>query len=310
MPQVSAAEGQATGEFPFPLDGLVVQTERRVFQIDRALRGKCRAVSRDPRREHTVEHVDAARDHLDHLRRRAETHRVTRTILREKGRGVFHRGHHLGLRLSDGDAADRVSIETDLHERLRTLATEVCECRALHDAEFHPRRRHLLAPARPAQRALPALRGVIVFARIRRAFVEQHADVRAERRLDFHRGLRPDETRRSVEMTLKMHAFLRDLAQLREAENLEAARVREDRPIPRHEAMQPAEMPDDLDAGPDEKMVGISENDLRAELPQFLRRHGLHRGLRPDRHEDRRLNDAMRGRDPASSGGRSGIGFQ
>ena len=42
------------------------------------------------------------------------------------------------------------------------------------------------------------------------------------------------------------------------------------------------------------QVIGIGQNDLRAAFLQLVRRHGLHACLRAHRHEDRRLDHAVR----------------
>jgi len=103
-------------------------------------------------------------------------------------------------------------------------------------------------------------------------------------------------------MVLKMGPLFRDLADLGEGKNLIAAAVGQDRPVPIHEPMQPAKVADHLHSWPNEKMVGVSENDLCAEFTQLPRADRLHCALRPDRHEGRRLDHAMRRRQPATAG--------
>ena len=48
-------------------------------------------------------------------------------------------------------------------------------------------------------------------------------------------------------------------------EDLEAAGVGQDRPVPAHEAVQAAELGDQLVAGPEVQVVGVAEQDLRPE---------------------------------------------
>ena len=55
--------------------------------------------------------------------------------------------------------------------------------------------------------------------------------------------------RRSVEMGAEAHAFLSQFAQLAQAENLESAGVGKNRPIPRHEPVQPAQLAHLLNSG-------------------------------------------------------------
>ena len=97
-------------------------------------------------------------------------------------------------------------------------------------------------------------------------------------------------------MVLKMRALFRDLANLRERENLVTAAVGQDRPVPVHEAMQSAEMPNHFHSGPNEKVIGVSENDLRLSSRSSRGLTAFHAPLRPDRHESRRLDHAMRSR--------------
>ena len=54
-------------------------------------------------------------------------------------------------------------------------------------------------------------------------------------------------------------------------EDLEAARVGEDRPVPGHEAVQPAELGDQLVAGPEVQVVRVAEHDLRARARELAR---------------------------------------
>jgi len=67
-------------------------------------------------------------------------------------------------------------------------------------------------------------------------------------------------------MRTEGHAFFRNLAQLGQAENLEAARVSEDRTIPGHEAVQAAHFANRFNSRPQIKMVGIAEQNLDAKF--------------------------------------------
>ena len=154
--------------------------------------------------------------------------------------------------------------------------------------------RHLQTPSR-----------VIVFARPRRAFVEHHRDIAPERGLDLHRDLRRDERRRTIDVVLKIDALFRDLAQLRQRENLVTAAVGQDRPIPIHEPMQSAEFSNHVEPRPNEQMIRVPENDLRLQLNQLARADRFHAPLRPHRHKRRRLDHAVRGGEPPASGLRS-----
>ena len=131
--------------------------------------------------------------------------------------------------------------------------------------------------------------------RILQALVEHHHDVAAQRQLDVDGRLRREHVAVAVEMRLEHHALFGDLAQPAQAEDLEAAGIGEDRPRPVHELVQPAEPPDRLVPRPQIQMIGVAENDLGVEIvDQIPRQQALDGGLRPDRHEHRRLDVAMR----------------
>src|SRR6267154_6899464 len=101
----------------------------------------------------------------------------------------------------------------------------------MFDAFFSPS----FASSRPAGRHFRALRGVIALARIWRAFIEHHRDVTSERALNFHRNLRRNERRLSIDMILKMHALLSNFAQFSERKNLVPAAIGQNWSVPIHE---------------------------------------------------------------------------
>ncbi len=168
---------------------------------------------------------------------------------------------------------------------------------ALDDAEnFLPVGARLFAAfARPADGAFDGEALFLGGRVVRRTFVENHRDVRAERALDFHRLLRAEEQQRAVKVRTEFDAVRLDFPDFGEAENLEAAAVGENRLFPIHELVQAAGGADDFESGPDIEVVGVAEDDLRAHLQQFARVERLDAGLRADGHEHRRVHDAVRG---------------
>ncbi len=106
----------------------------------------------------------------------------------------------------------------------------------------------------------------------------------------------------------ELHAVLGELAQIAEAEDLEAAGVGEDGLVPRHELLHPSELADGFDAGAEIKMVGVVEQNLDVELVEHILRHALDRGDGADGHEDRSPNLAVRG-DEAAGARRAASGF-
>src|SRR5205085_4117013 len=76
---------------------------------------------------------------------------------------------------------------------------------------------------------------------------------------------------------------------------------------PSHEPVKAAQLCDRFGTGTKEEMIGIAEKDFDLELAQLFRHHRLHRRLRADRHEDRRLNNSMSSMQPAAAGASIGI---
>ena len=58
----------------------------RILDVDGAEPGKGEAVAAVAGRQHAIEHVDAARDGFQKVRRRADAHEVTRLLGRQRRR--------------------------------------------------------------------------------------------------------------------------------------------------------------------------------------------------------------------------------
>ena len=120
------------------------------------------------------------------------------------------------------------------------------------------------AALRPADRALHrfALR---FFGRSgRHQLVEPHDDVAAEQPLHLDRPLRPtacavDPSRWLSKETPSSVILVSSLRLI-----TCTAAVGQDRPLPAHEPVQPAELCDPLRAGAQHQMIGIAEDDVRA----------------------------------------------
>jgi hypothetical protein len=94
--------------------------------------------------------------------------------------------------------------------------------------------------------------------------VEDHADVRAERRLGAQHGLGGHAVARAVEVGLVADAVVVDLLQAAQAEHLEAAAVGQDRS--RHHRVQAAELGDAGGPRAVAEVVAVAEDDLRRRL--------------------------------------------
>src|SRR5262249_2873422 len=79
-----------------------------------------------------------------------------------------------------------------------------------------------------------------------------------------------------------------------EAEDLITAAVGEDRLRPSDEAMKAAASRDEIVARPQIEVIGVAEQDLRAEFFEIPVRDAFDGALRADRHERRRLHVAVR----------------
>jgi len=161
----------------------------------------------------------------------------------------------------------------------------------------------ILAACRPARGQLHRRPRTQSVGRILRALVKGHDDVSPQPDLRLHGLFGTKKVRRTVQVRAKRHAFFADLAEIGETENLKPARIRKDGAIPRHEPMQPAHPANRLDPRPQEKMVGIREQNLDAEFFQHILRDALHRSEGPDRHEHRSLDLSVRSNELARTGG-------
>ena len=111
---------------------------------------------------------------------------------------------------------------------------------------------------------------------------------------------------RAVEVRGEGDAVVVDSAKVRQREDLEAAGVGQDRSVPAHEPMQPAEAGDALGGRAQAQVIRVAEDHLRTGGAQVAGRQRLHRRLGPDRHELGRVDRAVGGRDPAEAGATDG----
>ena len=160
-----------------------------------------------------------------------------------------------------------------------------------------------LAGRRPARGAVHGGLELRQRQRARSALVERHDDVGAELLLDAHRERGREHVARAVVHRAELDALVAHHARALEAEHLEPAGVGEDRPVPAHEPVQAAVRGDDVRARAEVQVVGVAEDDLRAELPQLARLHRLDGRLGADRHEAGRLDHAVRRHQTSGAGG-------
>ena len=135
----------------------------------------------------------------------------------------------------------------------------------------------------------------------RHRLIEADRDIRTERLLDRDGMFGSETLCGAVEMRPELDAMRPNFPNLRQAEHLEPAAVRQDRQIPIHEFVQVARGLNNLETRPNAQMIGVPEKDLRAHLVEFARVDRLHASLRSHRHEYRRVDRPARRRDAPQS---------
>ena len=216
--EVGAGKVAAGVAFATRFDGGGVFSEWGVFEVQCAGGGKGGAVAGEASGEDAVEHVNAACDHFDDLRRGAEAHGVAGVVMREEGNSIFNGAEHLVFGFTDADAANGVAVESDVHEGASTFLAEIGVGGPLNDAEDERAVFGGLcvppfpAAHRPAEREIEALSSVFVAAWMWGTLIEEHDDVGAQIALDFHGGFGANEGGCAVEVVLEMDALLGDLA--------------------------------------------------------------------------------------------------
>src|SRR5436309_5576141 len=129
--------------------------ETGVPEVEASLPRERRARPGGARREHAVEHVDAALDHLEDALGVADAHEVARLAGREERSGPGDSLEHQPPILADRQAAEGVAVEVELGDLLDRAAAQVGVGPALGDPEAElPRRAgRLTLGAGPGRRA-------------------------------------------------------------------------------------------------------------------------------------------------------------
>ena len=95
----------------------------------------------------------------------------------------------------------------------------------------------------------------------------------------------------TIDMGVEVHAFFFDLSESGEGKYLKAAGIGEDRTVPVHKPVEPAELFNQLVAGPDMKMVGVGKLHLCPDPAKVIGGHSaLDRGDSSYIHEYRRMD--------------------
>ena len=175
--------------------------------------------------------------------------------------------------------------------------------RARDLVEPRPVAKRLFRPCRPPHAQPHALRHRLLRCGQRRAFVETHDDVTAQQPLDLHRAFRRQLMLGTIDMGFEGDALFRELAQPREAHHLEPAAIGQDRPLPVHELVQPAQPVHPLRPRTQHQVIGVAQQDIRPGLAHRLGQHRLDGRRRAHRHEGGRADlAARRGNHPGTRG--------
>src|SRR5947207_2375919 len=111
MVDVGAAESRARRAWAAGLDWLLVLGEARVAEVQWPVGGERLPRAARARRQHAVEHVDAADDRLDDIVRLADTHQVARLVCGQHAYREIEAAEHRLLPLADRKSADRITVE-------------------------------------------------------------------------------------------------------------------------------------------------------------------------------------------------------
>jgi hypothetical protein len=307
--EVATREGAAGG-------AAAVRVERRVGELvlaagepDAARGREGGALPCHGGRQHAVEHVHALADGVEEVGRGPDAHEVAGAVPRQELRRMSHHVGALGPGVPHGEAADREAVEAVIDEEARRLGAEVGVEAALHDREerllrVRPRGE---APERPPVGPVHRLADGRGLGRRGRAHVEDHHHVGADGRLHLDRALGGEDVGSPVHVASEARALLGDDPVVGEGEDLEPARVGEDRAVPAHEAVDPADAPERLRPGAQHEVVGVREDDLGAEGAQIVGGEAGDRRARADGHERGGLDDAAGRREGSPARARPGI---
>ena len=150
------------------------------------------------------------------------------------------------------------------------------------------------ATIQPLVRAVHGGASVVFVATIGTALVKRHDDVCAEVVLRFHYAFRCKNVLATIDMTAESNAFVGDFAQVTKAEHLKTAAVGKDGAIPIHKFVQSACVAHKLTARAKIQVVGVAEDDLRADFFQRAWQQRFDRCTSADRHENGRFDVAVR----------------
>ena len=223
---------------------------------------------------------------------------------------------HVVLRLAYAESSDSDPIPvSEIEERPKVLEAKVLVDVPLKDREkalgstrsvLFEELETLPAPGQPLERAPVRRLGLLASDAPRCALVERHHDIGSQRPLDVHHSLGCEEMTGPVDVAPEDHTVVPDLVAVCEREDLVAARVGEDRPIPAHEFVDSAQLLDQFMPRTQVKVVGVGEDHGRSGALDLLGRNAFDGAAGAHGHEDGRLHLSVGCGKRAGAGGTVG----
>ena len=180
MVEIGAAIAGASRAKAFRVERRRVVGVAGVAQIDGALAGKGLGGAARARRQHAIEHVDAAQHGADQIGGFADAHQIARTVLRQGRDGRIEHRESRRLPLADRQPPDRIAVEADADQPCRGTQAQIGVDPALGDPEDAvPGAVDKGAPRafRPAHRQFHRALDRLARRGRARAFVHRHGDV-------------------------------------------------------------------------------------------------------------------------------------
>ena len=200
-----------------------------------------------------------------------------------------------------------------LGQNLGAFAAQFGEASSLNDGEERLRRvaSRGKASLRPDVSQSHGLFRLAELRRGRKALIQDHHDVAAHGLLHFDARLGAQVNEAVIDITAKDRAFLGDGAGIWKGKNLKSSRVGEDRFSPAHEALNAAELAEDVGAGSEQEMIGVGDQNREAGCLKRIEVLAADGGVSADRHENRGLHLIMERAENTRACARAGCaGFQ
>ncbi len=280
MAEIGSAETSTGRTAALWVERAWIGAELRAFDVIPPIVGKDRSGAPHSRRRYAIEQIHPSANRFNEVFRESDAHEVSRPVARERFVSDVERGVHRMFGFADRQSPDCVAEPiVHIRDRGNRFLAEVRVRRPLNDGE--ERLRTVVdgfefgeCPTEPAD---AAFHGVTGGGFIRLAWsdvIELHHYVGAEIALHPHDRFGGEKLLFPVDVAAKLHAVFGDGTQRFEREDLKSAGVCEDRAVPSHKIVQPAQLTDEFVGWAEVEMVRIGENHRRTHVFQL---HGIER---------------------------------